>query len=77
MSETTSLEYLEWQALLILYRHRDRESSPLRYVALKATIVSLMHHQPPLAQWVGKPGENQVRITREGIAFYEGTLPPS
>ena len=72
MADKASLDYLEWQALIVLYRNRDRVSSPLRYVGLKETIVSLIKHQPPLAAWVGKPSESQVHITLEGIAFYEG-----
>jgi hypothetical protein len=71
MAENSGLGYLEWQALVILYRNRDRTSSPLRYVGLKETISSLIKHQPPLAQWIGKPSESQVHITHEGILFYE------
>jgi hypothetical protein len=73
MSTMLRLDYLEWQALLILYRNKDRASSPLKYVGLKATVDALMHHKPALAQWVGKPANNQVRITAEGITFYQGT----
>lgn len=76
MSEILRLEYLEWQVLLILYRHRDRASSPLRYVGLKTTVDMLMRHKPPLARWVGKPAENQVHITDEGVTFYESTMTP-
>ncbi len=65
------LSYVEWQAVLTLYKHRDRLSSPTRYVGLTSTITALMQRQPPLAKWVGKPSENQVHITDEGIAFYE------
>ena len=71
MSESTQLGYLEWQALVVLYRYRDKVSSPLRYVGFKATITTLLKHHPPLVQWVGKPSENQVHITNEGIALYE------
>lgn len=65
------LNYTEWQALAILYKHREKVSSPGRYVGLKNTITSLTKHQPPLAEWVGKPDKNQVHITDEGIALYE------
>ncbi len=73
MSETVYLQHLEWQALLVLYRHKDKVSSPLRYVGFKNTIVALMRHQPPLAEWVGKPSDNQVHITEAGVALYMGT----
>lgn len=65
------LNYSEWQALAILYKHRDKESSPLRYVGLKPAITALTKHEPPLAQWVGKASNNQVHITDAGIAYYE------
>jgi hypothetical protein len=71
-TETVYLQHLEWQALLVLYRHRDRESSPLRHVGFKTTIGALVRHQPPLAEWVGKPVDNQVHITEAGIALYKG-----
>ena len=71
MSEKTQLGYLEWQALLILYRNRERTSSPLRYVGLPSTVTGLINHRPPFAQWVGKPSEQLVHITRDGISFYE------
>ena len=72
MTENAStIDYLEWQALVVLYRNRERTSSPLKYVGLKATIAKLIKHQPPLAAWVGKPSENQVHITTEGISLYE------
>ena len=71
MSESTQLDYLEWQALVILYRNKERSSSPTRYVGLPATVTRLIKHQPPLAVWVGKPSENQIYITTEGISFYE------
>ncbi len=71
MKANARLGYLEWQALLILYRNRDRVSSPLRYVGFPSTIASLIKHHPPLAQWVGKPAQQLVHITNEGIAFYE------
>ena len=65
------LNYSEWQALAVLYKHRDRVSSPLRYVGLKPAITALTKHDPPLAQWVGKASENQVHITDQGVAYYE------
>jgi hypothetical protein len=71
MSETVYLQYLEWQALLVLYRHRERVSSPLRFVGFKTTVASLVRHQPPLAEWVGKPTDNQVHITEAGMALYK------
>ena len=71
MPEVDRLGYLEWQALVVLYRNRERAASPLRYVGLKATIASLIKHQPPLVQWVGKPSENMVHITNEGVVLYE------
>ena len=71
MTQSTNIDYLEWQALVVLYRNRERTSSPLKYVGLKATIAKLIKHQPPLAAWVGKPSENQVHITTEGISLYE------
>ncbi len=71
MTESTHLDYLEWQALVILYRNKERASSPSRYVGLQATVTRLIKHQPPLAAWVGKPSENQLHITTEGISFYE------
>ncbi|HVU10128.1 MAG TPA: hypothetical protein VHD90_02575 [Phototrophicaceae bacterium] len=71
MAEKSQLGYLEWQALLILYRNRDRASSPLRYVGLPSTVTSLIKHRPPLAQWVGKPSEQLIHITSAGISLYE------
>ena len=71
MADSARLNYLEWQALVVLYRNRQRESSPLRYVGLEATIHGLIKHQPPLAQWVGKSSQQQVHITDEGVALYE------
>lgn len=71
MPDKTALNYLEWQALIVLYRNRERVWSPARYVGLDPAISGLIKHQPPLAQWVGKPSEKQVHITAEGIAFYE------
>ena len=71
MAESAALDYLEWQALVILYRNKERTSSPLRYVGLKNAITGLIKHQPPLAAWVGKPSENMVHITTDGIALYE------
>jgi hypothetical protein len=75
MSTTNkSLAYLEWMALSILYKYRDNPSSPLKYVGLAATVEALMHHQPPLAEWVGKPAQHQVHISEAGIAHYEASL---
>ncbi len=71
MSESTHLDYLEWQALVILYRNKERTSSPTRYVGLPATVTRLIKRQPPLAEWVGKPSENQIHITPAGISLYE------
>ena len=71
MTQNASIDYLEWQALVVLYRNKERASSPLKYVGLQATITRLIKHQPPLAAWVGKPSENQVHITTEGISLYE------
>ena len=71
MPETERLNYVGWIALAFLYKHRDKLSSPARYVGLESTIAALIHHHPPLAQWVGKPSEHQVHITPEGISFYE------
>ncbi len=73
MPETERLKYLGWIALGILYKFRDKPSCPARYVGLDSTINMLIHHHPPLAQWVGKSSENQVHITPEGIALYEAT----
>jgi hypothetical protein len=73
MSQTHRLNYAEWLALATLYKHRDRESSPARYIGLQSTINALMRHHPPLAEWVGKSNANQVHITPEGIALYEST----
>jgi hypothetical protein len=71
MDEPERLAYLEWLALANLYKHRDRKSSPVRYVGLEATIAGLINHRPPLAEWIGKSSENQVHITAEGILRYE------
>lgn len=71
MSESADISYLEWQALIILYRNRERKSSPARYVGLDATITSLLKRQPPLAEWVGKQVDHQVHITSAGIALCE------
>jgi len=73
VTETIYLQYLEWQALLVLYRHRDRAATPLRFVGFKTTVSALVRRQPALAEWVGKPSDNQVHITEAGIAFYEIT----
>jgi hypothetical protein len=72
MSEMMHLQHLEWQALLVLYRHRANPSVPLRYVGFKNTVLTLIRHHPPLAEWVGKPSDNQLHITDEGIALYKG-----
>src|SRR5215211_8013363 len=71
MSERADINYLQWQALVILYRNRERKSSPVRYVGLDATILGLIKHHPPLAAWVGKPADHQVHITSAGIARCE------
>jgi hypothetical protein len=71
MTKTQRLSYLEWLALNNLYQHRDNVSSPARYVGLDATIQALIKHQPPLAQWVGKPSNHQIHITPEGVAVIE------
>ena len=71
MPEAVYLQYLEWQALLVLYRHRERPSSPLRFVGFKTTVTSLVRHQPPLAEWIGKPTDNQVHITEAGMEIYQ------
>ncbi len=71
MTEVNHLDYLEWQALVILYRNKERASSPVRYVGLKTTITKLIKHQPPLVEWVGKQSENQIHITTDGITLYE------
>ncbi len=72
MPKSTALNYLEWLALASLYKYRGNLSSPVRYVGLAATVASLINRHPPLAQWVGKPSQNQVRITDDGILLYEG-----
>ncbi|MBE2268722.1 MAG: hypothetical protein IAE80_10870 [Anaerolinea sp.] len=71
METVKPLTYLEWIALTVLYQHRDRASSPLRYVGLPATVSRLIQRQPPLAQWIGKPNDQQIHITLAGIATYE------
>ena len=71
MSESEHLSYLEWQALVVLYRNRERESSPMRYVGLQATINALIKREPPLAHWVGKSSDHQVHITQDGVALCE------
>ena len=76
MSEHADISYLEWQALLILYRNRDRSSSPVRYVGLEATVKHLIERHPPLAAWVGKPARQQVHITKAGIALWEKESEP-
>lgn len=73
MPETVYLQHLEWQALMVLYRQKDKAFSPLRFVGFKATIIALLRHHPPLAEWVGKPSDNQVHITEAGIALYMGS----
>ena len=74
MDKSANINYLEWQALVILYRNRERISSPTRYVGSDATIISLVKHHPPLAEWVGKKADQQVHITNAGIARYETGL---
>jgi hypothetical protein len=76
MAEKAALDYLQWQALVILYRNRERASSPVRYVGLATTVTNLIKHHPPLAQWVGSPSNNQVHITPAGIALYESSGAP-
>ncbi len=71
MSETLYLPHLEWQALLVLYRQKDKESSQLRSVGFKTTAAALTRHEPPLAEWVGKPSNNELHITEAGIEFYK------
>lgn len=71
MTETIYLQHLEWQALLVLYRQRAQPSSALRSVGFKSTVMSLIRHEPPLAEWVGKPTNNQLHITEAGVALYE------
>ncbi len=71
MAQERTLSYLEWIALSTLYKYRDKASSPVRYIGLMATITHLMDRQPALAARVGKPAENQIHITPEGIALYE------
>ncbi len=70
MSEVLYLPHLEWQALLVLYRQRDQVSSPLRSVGFKTTASALTRHEPPLAEWIGKPADNQLHITEAGIVQY-------
>ena len=70
MTVNSRLLHLEWQALLILYSHREREFSPMRLVGFKPAISGLIRHDPPLARWVGKASEGKVHITDEGIARY-------
>lgn len=71
METTHPLSYIEWVALSVLYQHRDRPSSPVRYVGLLATVKRLIEHKPPLAAWIGKPADNQIHITTAGIAAYQ------
>lgn len=71
MAQAKPLTYLEWVALTTLYQHRDRASSPERYVGLATTVEALLKHQPPLAQRVGKNSDNQIHITTAGIALVE------
>lgn len=73
METINRLTYLEWIALRVLYQHRDRPSSPLRYVGLPATVSALIQHQPPLAEWIGKPADQQIHITAAGIATCEAS----
>ena len=71
MSENADISYLEWQALVILYRNRERRSSPAHYVGLDTTIMRLINRRPPLVEWVGKPSQNQGHITSAGSALWE------
>lgn len=71
MSDNGRLRHLEWQALMILYSHRERESSPMRLVGYKPALTGLMRYDPPLARWVGKASDQLVHITDAGIARYE------
>lgn len=71
MVQKFRLAHLEWQALLVLYRHRERESSPVRLVGSKSAVMGLIRHEPPLAQWVGSPANNQIHITSEGLDYYQ------
>ncbi|MEP7293306.1 MAG: hypothetical protein ABI835_16090 [Chloroflexota bacterium] len=71
MTIHSRLLHLEWQALIVLYSHRERESTPMRLVGFKPALSGLMRHDPPLACWVGKPAELRVHITDEGITRYK------
>lgn len=67
------LNYLQWVALMTLYRLRERPSSPVQYVGGDATVKALIAHHPPFVQWIGHPNDLQVHITIEGIAVCETT----
>lgn len=71
VSEYDRLAHLEWQALLVLYRHREQESTHMRFVGYRPAISKLIRHEPPLAAWVGNPKETLLHITDEGIAHYK------
>ncbi len=71
MTLNSRLAHLEWQALLVLYSHRERESTPLRLVGFKPALSGLIRHDPPLARWVGKASDEKVHITDEGIERYK------
>lgn len=71
MNVNSRLQHLEWQALMVLYSHREREYSPMRLVGYKPALTGLIRHDPPLARWVGKASEERVHITDAGIARYE------
>jgi hypothetical protein len=71
MAENFRLEHLEWQALLVLYRHRERESSPIRLVGSKPAVMGLIRHNPPLAAWVGNPANHEIHITSDGLTYYQ------
>jgi hypothetical protein len=73
-TDSPPLTYIQWVALNTLYQHRDRPSSPLRYVGLRATIQTLIVRQPALAEWVGDQSNNQVHITAAGITACERNL---
>lgn len=71
METIKRLNYPEWIALQLLYQHRERPSSPLRYIGLPATINGLLQRQPPLVQWIGKAADQQLHITPAGITTFE------
>lgn len=71
METIKRLSYPEWIALRLLYQHRVRSSSPLRYIGLPATITALLQRQAALVQWIGKAADQQVHITPAGITVFE------